>query len=181
MLPPAYEAPLKRYAELVRHWSKRLDLVSPGDLARFESRHIADSLRVLDLLALLPPGPAVDVGSGAGLPGIPLAICDRRHSWRLLEPRSRRAAFLEEAGRALELDCEVIAATAQAAARDGRLAGSHVVATARALAPPPRAVQWLTPLLAPGGTGVIWVGRGAQLPSQSREWREGIAIIGGDP
>ncbi|MGH2757021.1 MAG: RsmG family class I SAM-dependent methyltransferase, partial [Actinomycetota bacterium] len=64
---------LAAYAALVRTWANRLDLVAPGDLDRFEERHIADSLRLLPLLERLPEGPCVDVGSGAGLPGIPLA------------------------------------------------------------------------------------------------------------
>lgn len=179
MLPADHAARLTAYAGLVRRWADRVDLVSPGDLPRFESRHIADSLRALDLLADLPPGPAIDVGSGAGLPGIPLAICDGRHVWRLLEPRGRRAAFLEEAVRVLELECEVVAKTAQEASRDERLARAHVVATARALATPERAAPWLVPLLAAAGTGVVWVGRGTRPPAQSREWRRGIAIIQG--
>src|SRR5688500_14128170 len=72
---------LDLYAALVRAWAPKLDLVSPADLERFEERHIADSLRVLDLVAGAPQGPCCDVGSGAGLPGIPLAIASERH-WR---------------------------------------------------------------------------------------------------
>ena len=178
-VPARHRDRLTAYAELVRRWAKRIDLVSPADLARFESRHIDDSLRLLDLLAELPPGPAVDVGSGAGLPGIPLAICDPRHSWRLLEPRTLRAAFLEEAVRTLELDCEVIARRAQEAAKDVRLSRSHTVATARALAAPERAAGMLLPLLAEGATGVIWLGRTSTPPRESRLWRPGIAIIRG--
>ncbi|MGH2694478.1 MAG: 16S rRNA (guanine(527)-N(7))-methyltransferase RsmG, partial [Actinomycetota bacterium] len=125
------------YAELVRAWGSRLGLVSERDLDRFRERHIEDSLRLLPLLDSLPVGPAVDVGSGAGLPGIPLAISRPQREWRLLEPRRRRSAFLEEVVRELALDnCEVVIATAQEAARDPRLARAHVLATARALTPP---------------------------------------------
>ncbi|CAN5709507.1 hypothetical protein BH18ACT15_BH18ACT15_14960 [soil metagenome] len=181
MLPSRHADRLTAYADLVRRWAGKLDLVSPGDLARFESRHIADSLRALDLLADLPEGAGVDVGSGAGLPGIPLAVCDSRHSWRLLEPRARRAAFLDEVVRLLELECEVIAMTAEEASRDRRLARAHVVATARALAAPEVAAERLRPLLAEEGTGVLWLGERASRPRQSRAWREGIAIIRGAP
>ena len=102
-----------RYAQLVRAYSPKLDLVSPRDLDRFEERHIRDSLRALRYVRQAPPGPAVDVGSGAGLPGIPLAIADPYRHWRLLEPRRRRAAFLEEVVRELDLpNVEVLARTA---------------------------------------------------------------------
>lgn len=147
-----------RYAELVRAYSDKVDLVSPGDLARFEERHIKDSLRARAWVNRCPPGPAVDVGSGAGLPGIPLAIADPQRDWLLLEPRRRRAAFLEEVVRDLALpNVEVRAETAEdAAARLGRV---HAVAVARALAPPVVALDLVRPLVVPRGTILLFVGR----------------------
>lgn len=166
---------LESYAALVRHWAPRLDLVSPADLERFEERHIEDSLRLLALVEAQPPGPAVDVGSGAGLPGIPLAIADPRRHWRLLEPRAKRAAFLEEVVRELELDTEVLTATAQDAARDPALAGAHAIATSRALAPPEEAFGLLVPLIAPGGSVAIFLGEHGEIPPKAELWAAGIA------
>ena len=164
---------LDTYAALVRAWAPKLDLVSPLDLPRFEDRHIADSLRVLPLIRTAPPGPCCDVGSGAGLPGIPLAVASER-PWRLLEPRARRAAFLEEAVRVLELDCEVLQITAQEAARAGL---SHAAVTARALAPPSEAFELIVPLVAPGGTAIVFHGAGAKLPVAAETWSDGIATL----
>lgn len=145
-----------RYASLVRAYSDKLDLISPGDLDRFEARHIRDSLRALPYVRQAPAGPAVDVGSGAGLPGIPLAIADPERPWVLLEPRQRRAAFLEEVVRELDLaHVEVIAETAEQAAEGGR---SFAVATARALAPPAHAIEMVRPLVRPGGAILVFVG-----------------------
>jgi 16S rRNA (guanine527-N7)-methyltransferase len=172
------EQKIHDYAELVREWSSRLDLISPGDLDRFEERHIEDSLRLLPLLDELPPGPCVDVGSGAGLPGIPLAICSDRH-WRLLEPRKKRAAFLEEVVRELDLDCTVLATTAEQAAGDTSLAEAHALATARALAEPDAAVALLAPLVAPGGMAALFVGERSHPPAGSEPWQPGIAIVRG--
>ena len=147
-----------RYAELVRAYSDKLDLVSPGDLERFEDRHIRDSLRARRWIRRCPPGPAIDVGSGAGLPGIPLAIADPDREWRLLEPRRRRAAFLEEVVRDLELNnVEVRAQTAEDAAAE--LGAVHSVAIARALAPPTVALEILRPLVVPRGTVLLFVGQ----------------------
>ena len=148
-----------RYAELVRAYSSKMDLVSPSDLDRFEERHIKDSLRALPYMRQAPPGPAVDVGSGAGLPGIPLAIADPSRRWVLLEPRQRRAAFLEEVVRELGLpNVEVQPRTAEQAVSE--LGATFSVATARALAPPPYAIEMGRPLVAPGGAVLVFVGDG---------------------
>lgn len=176
-LPPAVRRALDEYVSLVAQWAPQLDLVSPGDLVRFRERHVEDSLRALPLLRSLPTGPCIDVGSGAGLPGIPLAMADPDHDWRLLEPRRRRAAFLEEAVRQLQLPCEVIVATAEAAAKDPRLGGTHVLAVGRALAPPPEAFDRLLPLVAPGGVALVFAGENSRLPAEAAEWRPGLATI----
>ncbi|HYI46350.1 MAG TPA: RsmG family class I SAM-dependent methyltransferase [Actinomycetota bacterium] len=167
---------LLAYAGLVRAWAPRLDLISPSDLERFEQRHIHDSLRLLPLLRELPEGPCIDVGSGAGLPGIPLAIASDRH-WRLLEPRKKRAGFLEEVVRELGLDCEVLPLRAEDAARDPGLASTHVLATARALAEPEEAVRLLGPLVASGGLSAVFVGANSAAPTGSELWQPGIAIV----
>jgi 16S rRNA (guanine527-N7)-methyltransferase len=156
-------------------WAPKLDLVSPGDLDRLEDRHIADSLRALPAVEAAPPGPCIDVGSGAGLPGIPLAIVSAR-PWRLLEPRARRAAFLEEVVRTLGLDCEVIALTAQQAATRG-FGSAHAVATARALAVPEEAVALCRPLVAPGGSVVVFHGEHVPPPPESDEIAPGVARV----
>lgn len=176
--PPAL---LERYAALVREWAPRLDLVAPGDLDRLEERHIEDSLKALPWVERAPPGPCIDVGSGAGFPGIPLAIAVPSRAWRLLEPRRRRAAFLEEVVRELDLDCEVLPLRAEQAAQDRVLRGRHGLAIARALAEPRAAFALLEPLLVPRGLALVFAGRGADLPARARVTGEGLAIVRRDP
>jgi 16S rRNA (guanine527-N7)-methyltransferase len=171
------DARLASFCELVVRWAPRLDLVSPGDLERLRERHIDDSLRIEPLLRDVPPGPVLDVGSGAGFPGIPLAIVAPQRHFRLLEPRTARAAFLEEAVRVLELECEVLLLRAEDAAREPRLRRAHALSVARALAPPTRAFELLAPLTSPGGASVVFLGEGAALPAGSEEWRRGLAIV----
>jgi 16S rRNA (guanine527-N7)-methyltransferase len=175
-VPRAATSALEEFASILRRHSGRVDLVSPQDLDRLESRHIADSLKALDAVDAAPPGPAVDLGSGAGFPGIPLAIASRRQ-WRLLEPRRRRAAFLEEVVRELGLDCEVLTLTAEEASRHPSLAGAHSVATARAVAAPARSLDLLRPLIGPGGWALVWVGEGSEMPPETREVGPGIAMM----
>jgi 16S rRNA (guanine527-N7)-methyltransferase len=173
---PEQDERLTAYENLLRSWASRLNLFSPADLARLHSRHIEDSLQVLPLLDGLV-GPCVDVGSGAGLPGVPLAICAPHLRWRLLEPRTRRAAFLEEVIRTLELDAEVVMATAEAAAKDPALAAGHGLATARALAPPLEAFRMIGPLVREGGLGVVFLGERAEVPEGAEGRPGGLAIM----
>ncbi len=168
---------LHAYAELVRAWAPRLDLISPADLERFETRHVHDSLRAAPLLDELPEGPCVDVGSGAGLPGIPLAIVRPDRRWTLLEPRQRRASFLEEAVRELGLPADVVTLTAEQAAREGALAGAYVLATARALAPPAEVRNLTEPLLNAEGITLVFTGRGTPVPPDATEWAPGLTIM----
>jgi 16S rRNA (guanine527-N7)-methyltransferase len=160
---------------MLRSWAPRLDLMAPGDLPRLEERHVEDCLRARPLIEAAPAGPCVDVGSGAGLPGVPLAIATGRH-WRLLEPRRKRAGFLEEVVRELALDADVIARSAAEAAENPALTG-HAVATARALAPPKEAARVCRGLVIPGGIVVLWIGKRAELPPDAEEPEEGLASI----
>lgn len=171
------EERLRAYEALLAAWAPRFDLVSPGDLGRIRERHIDDSLRALPLLDGLEPGPCMDVGSGAGLPGIPLAIASGR-PWTLLEPRRKRAAFLEEVVRELDLaSCEVVAATAEQAALQPRFAGAHAAVTARALAPPAQAVGLCAPLASTGGVVILFIGAGAEIPPEAEEITPGLITI----
>lgn len=167
---------LAAYEDLLRKWAPKLDLVASGDVDRIGPRHIEDALRAVPLLDGLPEGAAVDVGSGAGFPGVPLALAARPRPWRLLEPRQRRAAFLEEVIRELSLEAEVVTKTAEDAAEDPRLR-AHVVAVARALAPPVAAFSLLLPLLGEGGTAVLWIGESAELPPEAALWTQGLATM----
>ena len=174
------QAQLLAFEALVEGWADRLDLVSTLDLERFHERHVLDSLRALPLVDSLPPGPGVDVGSGAGLPGIPLAICRPERTWRLLEPRRRRAAFLEEVVRALDLSCEVVTLTAEQAATEPGLAATHVIGLARAVAPPPTALAMVRPLVRPDGVAGVFVAPAQPIPPEATVWRGALAIVRAD-
>ena len=116
-------------------------------------------LRSLRLLPFLPEGEGItlaDVGSGAGFPGVPLKIARPDLRVTLIEASRRKASFLMHAIRLLGLDAiSCFSARAEALEEHPSLRGSFHVATARALAPLPRAIEPLVPLLAPRGILVI--------------------------
>ena len=123
----------------------------PGLVARPDRALIDDSLVLLDFL---PPGPlrVIDVGSGGGLPGLPLRLARPDLALTLLEANQRKAAFLVQACATLGLaDVEVVARRAEEAGRDPRHRESYDFAVARALAPMPVLVELCLPFVAVGG------------------------------
>jgi 16S rRNA (guanine527-N7)-methyltransferase len=102
-------------------------------------------------------GPIVDVGSGGGTPGIPLAVSLPDREVALLEAERRKVDFLE--GWVAELpNLRAVWGRAESQATD-----SFGVAVAKALAPPPVAAEWCLPLVAPGGAAILWIGPSADL------------------
>jgi 16S rRNA (guanine527-N7)-methyltransferase len=97
-------------------------------------------------------GPIVDVGSGGGTPGIPLAAALPEREVTLLEAELRKAAFLERWAEALP-NVSVVRGRAEEQETD-----VYGVAVAKALARPPVAAEWCLPLVRPGGAVVLWVG-----------------------
>lgn len=151
-LTPLVAARLDRYAALLAGVARDLGLVGFGPEAAPE--HIARSLLLAPLMG--EAGRLVDVGSGAGLPGIPLAIA-RGGEIILLEPRRRAVAFLEQVVRELDLLVEVAAEPAELAGRGPRREWADAV-VARSLASPAVAVELCAPLCALGGRVVLTAG-----------------------
>lgn len=110
--------------------------------------HVADSVLALPALESAPEGPFVDLGSGAGYPGIPLAILSGRQV-TLVESRGKKAAFLTEVVAALGLGAEVLPERAEEVA--SKRLGAFAAVTARALAPLPSLVELAAPLLRHSG------------------------------
>ncbi|WP_441251232.1 16S rRNA (guanine(527)-N(7))-methyltransferase RsmG [Kitasatospora sp. McL0602] len=135
-----------RYTELLATAGVQRGLIGPREVPRLWDRHV---LNCAVLAELLPKGASLcDVGSGAGLPGIPVAMARPDVSVTLLEPLLRRTTFLEEVVRELGLD-NVTVLRGRAEEMVGKLAVD--VVTARAVAPMERLAGWGLPLLRPYG------------------------------
>jgi 16S rRNA (guanine527-N7)-methyltransferase len=134
-------------------------LATPG-LTSLDS--IADARRVLlhDALRAVPivrenSGPIVDVGSGGGSPGVPLAVALPERQFTLLEAQRRKARFLERVAEELG-NVSVVWGRAEEQQVD-----AFGVAAAKALAKPPVAAELCLPLVRPGGAALLWVGETA--------------------
>jgi 16S rRNA (guanine527-N7)-methyltransferase len=95
-------ARIDRFVELLNHWNSRINLVADSSAQQLVDRHVLDSLALTALARSV--GAAADLGSGAGFPGIPMAITAPRTRLHLVEARERKAMFLREAVRVLRLD-----------------------------------------------------------------------------
>jgi 16S rRNA (guanine527-N7)-methyltransferase len=136
--------------------------VSTPGLTAHAELETARREHVLDALAAAPflePGPIIDVGSGGGSPGIPLAIARPELEFVLLEAQWRKCAFLESVTAELP-NVRVLCARAEDHAR-GAGRDAYATALARALAPPPVAAEWCLPLVALGGLLILYTGEPA--------------------
>jgi 16S rRNA (guanine527-N7)-methyltransferase len=170
--------------ELLQSWLQAV-LETPGLTALRDAEEarrmlLEDSLRAADLVAGFE-GPIVDVGSGGGAPGIPLAAVLPDREVTLLEAEQRKADFLRRWEAELP-NLHVVWGRAEEQETD-----RFGVAVAKALAQPPVAAEWCLPLVRPGGAAVLWVGPSAdvervaqvaeQLGAAPPEERDGLLVI----
>lgn len=168
----------------LERWLDEL-LATPGltgidDREEARAMLVEDALRGVEIVRALT-GPIVDVGSGGGSPGIPLAAALSDREVTLLEANSRKAQFLEGVAAGFP-NVGVVRGRAEEQGTD--LFG---VALAKALAPPPVALEWALPLVRPGGAAVLWLGPSAdlgqleraakQLGGGSPEQRAGLVVV----
>ena len=147
---------ISQYVDILARRGVERGLIGPREVHRLWERHIINSVAIADLLAA--GSTAIDVGSGAGLPGIPLAL--RRPDLRmtLLEPLLRRVTFLGEVVEELALSAHVNVVRGRA---EGHRSTYDAVLS-RAVAPLGRLIDWCVPLLAPGGAMLALKGQSAE-------------------
>jgi 16S rRNA (guanine527-N7)-methyltransferase len=164
-------AKLDLYVAQLRRWQSVKNLVGPATLSEVWTRHVADALQLLDVAPEATHW--LDLGSGAGIPGLILAIAgaDRPgFTVDLVESNARKCAFLTEAARLTGVPVRVHNARIEDVI--GKLAGAEIVC-ARALANLDQLLAWTEPLLKMGTTGLFPKGRDveAELTQAAQRWR----------
>jgi 16S rRNA (guanine527-N7)-methyltransferase len=156
---------LERFSGLVLRWNSTVNLIAPGDDVRLWERHISDSLQLVALMQP-PPERAIDLGSGAGFPGLVLAIATGV-PFDLIESDQRKAAFLREAVRLTGAPAQIHAQRIEAVHLD-----PAPLITARALAPLPKLLALAARLLAPAGACLLLKGTNveAELTDAAAQW-----------
>jgi 16S rRNA (guanine527-N7)-methyltransferase len=168
------------YETLLRQWQRAVNLVAPSTLAEVWHRHFADSAQ---LAALVPPAAKslADLGSGAGFPGLVLAImlAERPHfRVRLIESDQRKAAFLREATRRSGAPVDILPTRIECDETQASVGRVDVV-TARALAPISRLLGLAVPLFGPETVGLFLKGRGAEREIEEARagWRFEVRLV----
>lgn len=167
----------ERYAALLAEHGVARGLIGPREVDRIWDRHVLNSAVIGELIPA--DATVVDVGSGAGLPGVPLAIARPDLRVTLLEPMARRVAWLTEVVETLELPTEVMRGRAEEGPVRRSLGGADVV-TARAVAPLAKLTGWCLPLLRAGGKLVALKGTSAA-EEIARDAAEIRRLGGGSP
>jgi 16S rRNA (guanine527-N7)-methyltransferase len=179
-LEPGEAEQLGRYLAILLASNEVLNLTAITDPAEAWTRHILDALTLMPLLAEAPEnGTVADVGSGGGVPAIPLAIVLPRLRFTLIESTAKKAAFLEATIAALGLaNATVNSDRAEEIAQDRRgLRESFDVVTARALGRMNVAAELCIPLCRVGGR-VVFV-KGQKADEELEEARPALEILGG--
>ena len=165
-------AALDRYVALLTRWNRSINLLGRADEAELWERHIGDCVQLVPLLDVVPER-GIDLGSGAGFPGLILALITGV-PFDLIEADQRKAAFLRHAARETSAPVQVHAV---------RIEGANVsparLITARALAPLPKLLDLAMPVLAPGGTCLFLKGAQAdrELTDSARRWQMRVERI----
>ena len=167
------------YHAMLLDWNTRMDLTAVTEEDEMLDRHYVDSLTPLKVDGLIPSGAfVVDVGTGAGLPGLPLAIARPDLRVTLLDAQQKRLIFLQAVVDALGLrNVTLLHARAEDAARRPDLRQRCDLATARAVAATPVLAEYLLPFVRPGGLALCW--KGPALTAELPQARRAAAILGG--
>lgn len=155
-------AQFARYADLLTEWNAtRMNLTRLTSPRAVAVKHFLDSLALLTLLTPPPGARVLDVGTGAGLPGLALKIARPDLNLTLMDGTAKKLQFCRAVADDLGLaDIETVHARAEEAARRADLAGRFDLITARAVAPLERLLPLLSPFLAPGGVAAALKGTG---------------------
>ena len=188
-LAPGVRAAIDGHVRLLLAWNAAINLTAITDPADVARRHVADSLTAFHLIRDGSHASLLDLGSGGGFPGLPLAAALPATRALLVDSTAKKAAFLEAVRQAVGLADRVAVAAGRAealepggAARNsgaGPGAGRDVV-TARAVGPLDDLVELSLPLLAMGGRLIAWK-RGDLAAELDAARRAGAALGGGEP
>ena len=179
-LPPGAREAIDGHARLLLAWTGSINLTAIRDPGAVATGHVIDSLTAVPLLCGLGIDRFVDIGSGGGYPGLPLAAALPAARALLAEPIAKKARFLQAviAATGLEGVAEAATVRAEALAGDRRHRGRWPAVTARAVASLADLVELAFPLLAPGGVLVAWK-RGDLGPELAAAERAVNALGGG--
>jgi 16S rRNA (guanine527-N7)-methyltransferase len=165
------------YMELLRAWNRRHNLTSLRTEEEIAIKHFLDSLAGFLIFRPEDKDVVLDLGSGAGFPGVPLKLCGGKWSLSLLEPRLHASNFLRELLFSLKLEAQVIRERAETACRGDLREGCNWVVS-RAVARLNQLAELGLPLLAPSGCLLAW--KQEEVKEEIEEAERALRELGGE-
>lgn len=179
-LPADFAERAQAYVELLLRANLRLNLTRVTDPHEVARLHLLDAVAPVTLLDTCGAESAVDLGSGGGVPGIPLAIARPDVRWLLVDSVAKKAHVLKEFVHALDLrNVSVIAERAETLGQSSLHRERYDFVAARACAPLPVLAELAMPLLAIDGTLVAWKGPLTDADEEVRRGRSALELLGG--
>ena len=175
---PELAEKLNIYLALLKEWNSRMDLTAVTDDDEMADRHFMDSLTVLKTGLIPDRGSLIDVGTGAGFPGMVLAMARPELQVTLLDAQQKRLSFLETVREATGTgNTTLIHARAEDGARKKELRERFDIAAARAVAPADVLSEYLLPYVRTGGYALCW--KGPALKDELESGRRAAHLLGG--
>ena len=179
-IPFSEELPekLQLYLSMLQEWNNRMDLIAPAEDEEAVDRHFMDSLTVLRTGLVTGRETMIDVGTGAGFPGLVIAMACPEARMILLDAQQKRLNFLQAVcDKAGIRNVTILHARAEEGARRKDLRERFDIAMARALAPANVLCEYLLPYVRTGGLALCW--KGPALKDEITEGRRSAHVLGG--
>jgi len=169
---------LEVYMSMLKEWNRKMDLTAVTDDEEALDKHFIDSLTVLKTGLITPASALIDVGTGAGFPGLVLAMARPDITVTLLDAQQKRLSFLDETAKSTEtVNVAIIHERAEDGARKKELREQFDYAVARALAPLNVLCEYLLPYVKPDGYALCW--KGPALKQELESGRRAAHLLGG--
>ncbi|WP_283609771.1 16S rRNA (guanine(527)-N(7))-methyltransferase RsmG [Faecalispora anaeroviscerum] len=169
-------AAFQTYMELLLDWNEKMNLTAITEPQQVVEKHFLDSLLLIKAVEIPKNGKVIDVGTGAGFPGIPLLLYRPDIRLTLLDSLQKRLTFLQAVCDALGLSAELIHARAEEGSRQPKLREQFDLACARAVAPLPVLCEYCVPFVRRGGAFAAMKGPGAA--EESVAAAKAISLLG---
>ncbi|MGN0746112.1 MAG: 16S rRNA (guanine(527)-N(7))-methyltransferase RsmG [Aristaeellaceae bacterium] len=175
---PALPEKLLRYHALLMDWNTRMDLTAVTDEAEMMDRHYVDSLMALRFDLIPRTGKIIDVGTGAGFPGLPLALACPDARVTLMDAQQKRLTFLQAVIDEMHVrNVTLVHSRAEDGARLPLHREQYDLAVARAVAPLAVLAEYLLPYVRVGGSALCW--KGPALQEEMQQGRRAAHLLGG--
>lgn len=169
---------LSQYEEMLLEWNTRFNLTAIDEVEKVRTKHFLDSLSCLPLMNLRPGNRIIDIGTGAGFPGLPIKIACPKVQLTLVESVGKKADFCRHVVNTLKLECvDVLTIRAEEVGRITEHREKYDWALARAVALMPILAEYLLPLVKIGGSMLAMKGENA--PAETHRAERAFKLLGG--